>query len=166
MKNCCAFSLILLTVLAAFFSLDPDLLRFSPEMVVRGHGYPFQTHRVVTDDGYVLSLYRIPPTHASANESSLPVLFVHGHSINTRFFLCNGEHSMLFALADKGFDVWALDFRGTSYSRGHVSLNSFEQAELYWDFFIEDVGLYDLPAAFRTIQKETGRAKLNYVGYS
>ena len=36
---------------------DADL---SIEEIVKHHGYFFETHEVITDDGYILSLHRIP----------------------------------------------------------------------------------------------------------
>ena len=37
-----------------------------------------------------------------------------------------------YILADRGYDVWLGNARGSTYSRGHVSLNADEDP--FWDF--------------------------------
>lgn len=38
-------------------------------------GYPTESHRITTDDGYILTMHRIPP----ANASAAPIVFLlHG----------------------------------------------------------------------------------------
>jgi hypothetical protein len=62
-------------------------------------------------------------------------------------WIINGEDSMAFFLADKGFDVWINNSRGNRYSKNHVYLEADKDPE-YWDFSFEDMGKYDLPALF------------------
>jgi lysosomal acid lipase/cholesteryl ester hydrolase len=56
--------------------------------------------------------------------------------------------------------------RGTKYS--NVSLLYPEQDESFdrWDWSYEELGLYDVPAFMDEIIKETGKPKVNYIGYS
>jgi lysosomal acid lipase/cholesteryl ester hydrolase len=47
--------------------------------MIRAEGYPAETHYVVTDDGYILTLHRIPHGKDNAGETGKPVVFLqHG----------------------------------------------------------------------------------------
>ncbi len=41
--------------------------------------------------------------------------------------------SLAFTLADMGYDVWLGNFRGNTYSRGHVIFDSLHD-NTYWKF--------------------------------
>lgn len=46
---------------------------------VKGYGYPFESHKVTTEDGYVLDIHRIPYGKRSSAGSQKPVAFIqHG----------------------------------------------------------------------------------------
>lgn len=38
------------------------------------------------------------------------------------------------ALADKGYDIWLLNYRGSFYGKKHVQLDPIRDAEKFWDF--------------------------------
>ena len=61
-------------------------------------------------------------------------------------------------LVDEGYDMWMQNFRGTKYSQQHVSLEntSFE----YWDFSVEELGLYDTPAVIDVVYEHNGGEKI------
>ena len=67
-------------------------------------------------------------------------------------FLPSNQKIQLFNIIDMGFDVWTNAFRGTQYNQGHVTLStdSFE----FWNFSLDEQGLYDLPAAVDYIYKQ------------
>jgi lysosomal acid lipase/cholesteryl ester hydrolase len=47
-------------------------------MIVR-HGYPAETHTVTTEDGYILTMHRIPYSPKSPAAPNTPVVFLqHG----------------------------------------------------------------------------------------
>ncbi|KAM0726715.1 Lipase lipl-3 [Formica fusca] len=56
----------------SWFSLNPDVVLNTPEIIKRA-GYPAEAHVVTTEDGYLLTLHRIP-----GGKGSLPVLLQHG----------------------------------------------------------------------------------------
>lgn len=58
-----------LTLMNEFLSL---FLLFSQPKLIRKYGYPSETHTVVTKDGYILEMHRIPKKGAQ------PVLLMHG----------------------------------------------------------------------------------------
>lgn len=134
---------------------------------IRSHGYPAEAHEVVTEDGYVLTLFRIPYSHKlkNQNEKRQPVLLQHGLFSNSDCFLCSGpDNSLAYLLADAGYDVWLGNARGNIYSRENnlISLNSHK----FWHFDWHEIGTIDIPAMIDYILDETDFDKLHYAGHS
>ena len=66
-----------------------------------------------------------------------PVIFLqHGLLASADSWIINEETvAPAFALANKGYDVWLGNQRGTKYSRKHKSLDPDKMEDLhYWDF--------------------------------
>ncbi|KAL8478778.1 hypothetical protein ACS0TY_030597 [Phlomoides rotata] len=86
------------------------------------HGYKCQEFQVTTDDGYILSVQRIPTGRDGGGRP--PVLLQHGVLVDGMTWLLNSpEQSLAMILADNGFDVWISNTRGTRFSRGHLNLD-------------------------------------------
>ncbi|KAK7292388.1 hypothetical protein RIF29_08166 [Crotalaria pallida] len=131
---------------------------------VEPHGYKCEEHQVITEDGYILSLQRIPAGRSVKAASKPPVLLQHGVFIDAIVWVFNSlDESLAFILADNGFDVWLSSTRGTKYSSGHVSLSPNEKA--YWDWTWDDLVTHDLPASANYVYNHTGQ-RLHYVGHS
>ncbi|NXA04311.1 LIPM Lipase, partial [Sapayoa aenigma] len=133
---------------------------------IRFHGYPSEEYRVVTDDGYFLSLNRIPYGRGDHRHSASrsPVLIVHGFNLDGGDWVDNlPDSSLAFILADAGYDIWIGNNRGNSWSRQHMYL-SIDQEE-FWDFSFHEMAMYDLPAMVDFILRINGRQKLFYVGH-
>ncbi|XP_008678389.1 triacylglycerol lipase 2 isoform X4 [Zea mays] len=138
-------------------------------------GYPCEEHQVTTADGYILSLQRIPSggrgghgggagAGASSSRAGQPVLLQHGVLVDgMSWLLASPEESLPFILADRGFDVWIANNRGTRWSRRHVSLDP--SSRLYWNWSWDDLVVNDLPAMVDFVVKQTGQ-KPHYVGHS
>ncbi|CAK1598737.1 unnamed protein product [Parnassius mnemosyne] len=139
------------------FSDENSEIFLDSVQLITKYNYPVQKHLVVTEDGYLLNIFRIP-------KRGTPVLLVHGIGDSSDSWMVLGPKSSLaFRLADAGFDVWLFNSRGNKYSKGHVKNLSKKQ---YWNFSFEEMGSKDLPATIDYILSATSESKLSYVGFS
>ncbi|NWH60263.1 LIPM Lipase, partial [Geococcyx californianus] len=151
--------------------------------IVRYYGYPYEEHEVVTEDGYYLTMQRIPhgrdnpgsmsTSHkAEAQGSSMfcpppksAVLLQHGLVLEGSIWVTNlPNNSLGFILADAGYDVWIGNSRGNSWSRKHKEFEYHH--EEYSTYSFHEMAMYDLPAIINYILQETGQEQLYYVAYS
>lgn len=145
---------------------DPDMFRNVSELITC-KGYPVEDHTVQTSDGFVLSMQRIPHGRnvLYKQEKKGVVLLVHGMLGTSADWVLNfPQQSLGFILADERYDVWLANTRGNTYSRKHVKYTP-HQAK-FWDFCVDDLGHYDLPAMIDYILNLTGQKQLYYVGHS
>lgn len=146
---------------------------------MRKHNYPVSIHTVYTEDGYLLTMHRIPkPGHQ-------PILLVHGIFSSSMSFVILGPKKSLgnkflenssffyilfpflpqaFLLADAGYDVWLANTRGNTYSRKHNKLDA--KDDNFWKFSFHEIGFYDLPALIDSVRKETAFHQLMFIGHS
>ncbi|KAK1273713.1 Triacylglycerol lipase 2 [Acorus gramineus] len=131
-------------------------------------GYQCEEHKVTTQDGYILSLQRIPVGRSGGSPSGgPPVLLQHGVLMDGITWLLNApDESLAFILADNGYDVWIANTRGTKWSRGHVWLSTNDSVfQAYWDWSWDELVAYDLPATLAYVHDQTAQ-KIHYVGHS
>ena len=144
------------------------------EQVCLENGYSIEKYTVVTDDDYILSLYRIPGTFKetaeakkqSKNASPKPaVLMMHGLDSNHMQWVMNdAEKANAFILANEGYDVWMGNNRGNNYSKAHLTLSPSDKD--FWDYYQMEMGLSDTPALIDYILAKTGNENLSYIGHS
>ncbi|XP_053165593.1 lipase member M-like [Hemicordylus capensis] len=129
-------------------------------------GYPSEEYNVLTEDGYYLSLNRIPGGKGKGNsDSKSSILLMHALTMEGSVWVSNTPHNSLgFILADAGYDVWIGNSRGNSWSRRHQNL-TIEQ-EAFWDFSFHEMGICDLPAMIYFILQKTGQEKIYYAGHA
>ncbi|KAK4752550.1 hypothetical protein SAY87_021348 [Trapa incisa] len=114
--------------------------------VITELGYPYEAMRVVTDDGYVLLLERIP-----RRDARKAVYLQHGILDSSMGWVSNGVvGSPAFAAYDQGYDVFLGNFRGL-ISREHVNKNI--SSRQYWQYSINEHGTKDIPAMIEKIHK-------------
>ncbi|XP_050514295.1 lipase 3-like isoform X2 [Diabrotica virgifera virgifera] len=135
------------------------------EELVGKEGYAVESHHVTTEDGYILTLYRIPRGKSDQAPSKV-VLLQHGVLAScTDWILFGKERGLAFILADLGFDVWLANCRGNYYSRNHIKLNPDKDPE-FWAFSWHEIGMYDVPAMIDYMLKVTGEKQIYHVGHS
>lgn len=119
---------------------------------------------MTTEDGYILSLFRIKSPNT---KKGAPVVFMqHGVQDSADCWIMHhSELAPAFQLARKGYDVWLGNSRGNKYSVGHKTLDP-KKDKQYWQFSFTEMGEYDLPAMTEFASKEAGVKKLAYIGHS
>uniref|UniRef100_A0A7N0V6M8 Lipase n=1 Tax=Kalanchoe fedtschenkoi TaxID=63787 RepID=A0A7N0V6M8_KALFE len=130
------------------------------------HGYKCQEFEVQTEDGFILSLQRIPEGRGEGGKGARksPVLIQHGVLVDgMTWFLNSAEEDLPFILAENGFDVWIANTRGTRFCRKHRYLDS--SSDEFWNWTWDELVTYDLPAVTSFVRKHTGQ-KMNYLGHS
>lgn len=146
---------------------DPSIHMSTPQLIAV-HGYSAESHTVLTDDGYILTIHRIPYSKHAANKIAprKTVLLHHGLlGSSADWVLAGSENSLAYILSEAGYDVWLANVRGNTYSRAHISrsVDSFA----FWNFTWHDVSQHDLPAVIDYIMEIKGwDVKINYIGHS
>lgn len=139
------------------------------DQMIAEAGYPVETHTVVTPDGYILRIHRIPHGKSSnkSRTGSLPLVFLqHGLLSSSADWVVTGpEHAMAYFLADSGYDVWMGNFRGNIYSQDHVD-EGWKMDGKYWHFSWDQMAQYDLPTMLQHAMAVTGQKKFYYIGHS
>ncbi|XP_057334103.1 lipase 1-like isoform X1 [Microplitis mediator] len=132
---------------------------WSTNKILERDGYNRETHNITTEDGFILSLHRIP-----GKVNSTPVLLMHGLLCDSTIWIILGKNkSLAYLLADKGYDVWLGNSRGSTYGMSHVNLTTRDFK--FWDFSFNEMGVYDLPATINYITNIT-KQKVIVIGHS
>ena len=115
--------------------------------MVKSHNYDVEQHIVTTEDGYILTVFRIPGSPSSPPSPNKPVVFLqHGILDSAATWVNNGPGlAPAYLLADKGYDCWLGNTRGSMYSRKHKTLNPDKDKE-FWEFSFVEMGKYDITA--------------------
>ncbi|XP_074108237.1 lipase 3-like isoform X1 [Cotesia typhae] len=153
-----SFADVPLTLNDNVIDYNPDVDLPAEDMIKRA-GYPAEVHVITTDDGYLLSLHRIP-----GKPGAKPIFLQHGLLGSSADWIIPGKgNSLAYLLSDAGYDVWLGNIRGNTYSRAHINLSP--QDSQFWNFSFHEMGIYDVPAAVSYIVEKTNMS-LVYIGHS
>lgn len=127
------------------------------DQICRRYGYTPETHKVVTQDGYINTLFRVYKRgrgkYNSVKLTDRPVVLLnHGLIDSSDAWIINGKDSPAFMLADEGYDVWVTNSRGNGHSQHHLKLNP-ETDPAFWDFSFAEIAKFDLPAFIMYIRR-------------
>eukprot|EP01124_Arcella_intermedia_P034993 TRINITY_DN8809_c0_g1_i1.p1 TRINITY_DN8809_c0_g1~~TRINITY_DN8809_c0_g1_i1.p1 ORF type:complete len:651 (+),score=123.67 TRINITY_DN8809_c0_g1_i1:129-2081(+) len=123
--------------------------------VLKGLGYPYARYDVITKDGYILTLERLPRP-----QSKQALYFQHGvmDSAFSWLAVTNTITGPAFRAFDLGYDVWAGTLRGCDREKRHVNPNISRRQ--FWDFTVNEHAFQDIPAFIEKI-KEIKAQELN-----
>uniref|UniRef100_T1IYD6 Partial AB-hydrolase lipase domain-containing protein n=1 Tax=Strigamia maritima TaxID=126957 RepID=T1IYD6_STRMM len=134
--------------------------------MIRYHGYPVEVYQVETDDGYILTVQRIPHGKSGlGTQARKPVLIQHGFATSSPAWVVNTPPQNLpYILADVGYDVWLGNVRGSSFGYNHTHLSTKDKQ--FWQFSFDEMAKYDIPAVIQKMLNVTGFKQIHYIGHS
>jgi lysosomal acid lipase/cholesteryl ester hydrolase len=139
----------------------PPETYMSIQKMCEKQGYNATEHTITTQDGYILSIFRIFKKQPKGH----PVLLLHSLGGAAESFIINlSSHPLGYKLIDAGYDVWLLNNRGNIYSQGHLKLSP--SSKEFWDFDCGEMAKYDLDSSINYIKKLTKQPKLALIGHS
>lgn len=105
--------------------------------LIKSRGFKVETHHVITEDGYILTIHRI--VNPLRDSKGRPVILQHGLLSSGRDWIDNAlggaveemysrsnkfvGNNLGFELSKAGHDVWLTNSRGNTYGRNHTKLN-------------------------------------------
>jgi pimeloyl-ACP methyl ester carboxylesterase len=172
-------------------SLTPEKLERALVGQVPGQasGPRVDFHTVKTLDGWTLVARRYRPARG-VPRGPMPVILCHGLTYNADFWDLDPSCSLAQYLAERGFDVWAVDLRGAGLSQKWVfkldeapaqligrALNRATKGTLgsqghatvdlkYADWDLDDHIARDVPALVRLVRRQTQAPEVAWVGHS
>jgi pimeloyl-ACP methyl ester carboxylesterase len=130
------------------FVSSTKLDRRTKQEIVNQAGYPYESYKVITEDGYELLLERV----GRGGEGRV-VYLQHGVMANGFDWVANGPtQSLAFRAYELGFDVWIGNFRGGSGPEYKHVIKNISNAS-YWDFGMNEHAWRDIPAFINKILK-------------
>ncbi|XP_063627022.1 lipase 1-like [Cydia splendana] len=156
---CILYFCVLTKATSLFPSVVSEDVNLNFTGLAKKYGHPAEEHKVVTEDGYILTLFHIP------GKRTTPLLLMHGTGDHAESFLLRGEKSLIITLAEANYDIWVGNLRGNKYARRHVKLNPDEDPE-FWNYSFHEAGLYDLPTTIDYVLNATRKGNLKMIGHS
>ncbi|KAG5864156.1 hypothetical protein JTB14_026012 [Gonioctena quinquepunctata] len=144
-----------------YFNLDVES---TPYEIAKRYGYFLEQHVVTSEDGYILTIFRLVDTKGKKVGNRQPLVVEHGILLDGISWMVSGNDSLAFYFADAGFDVWLINSRGTTLSRKHTNGSISERD--YWNFSFHEMAIYDTPQIMELISNHTNRFDIIHIGHS
>eukprot|EP00045_Choanoeca_perplexa_P005988 m.50183 g.50183 ORF g.50183 m.50183 type:complete len:442 (+) comp13399_c0_seq1:228-1553(+) len=146
--------------------LSPGVEEYDMDVaeLIELYGYTWEQHVCQTQDGFSLVLYRVKPNRKMTSVSSKPVVLLQHGLMQCCEVYVTTAHGLAFQLVDQGYDVWLSNSRGNKYSCKHANLKPIDAK--FWDWSLDELAGYDIPATIQYILDQTKQTKLNYVAFS
>ncbi|KAL7041835.1 hypothetical protein ACKWTF_000918 [Chironomus riparius] len=129
---------------------------------IKDQGYKSEAYKVETEDGYFLKLHRIEPK--TNKGCKIPIFLMHSAFSNSFYYVNVPNISIAFYFADRGYEVFMGNSRGSKYSIHHKTYDT--ESINFWRFSYHEMGLYDLPAMIDYSLELSGSDKIFYIGHS
>lgn len=155
--------------------------------LIESRGLNYEIYYVTTSDGHILTGYHIlHPKFFRNAKRPRPFLLLQGIFLSCAFWLLEPGpiESTAYYLADRGEDVWLINYQGTSYSRKHKYLNPelgkksigsnllsilystiiilarifFIVDPRFYDYSFYEIGTRNIPATVEYIKNATGHS--------
>mmetsp|Transcript_6606 Transcript_6606/g.7352 ORF Transcript_6606/g.7352 Transcript_6606/m.7352 type:complete len:406 (-) Transcript_6606:42-1259(-) len=152
----------------------PDSTKTIAELIMTA-GYQFETHKIVTEDQYINTAWRIVGKIEEGEFEDPPekkpcVILQHGLLDNSATWLIpNATTALPYMLVDEGYDVWMTNSRGNINSYEHMNpaeYNVFDSSSKFFDFSWDEMGKYDVTANLNYVISHSNYDKAFYVGHS
>ena len=125
----------------------------------------------LTKDGWRIGVRRVVPDRIDPGK--LPVVLCHGLGLNGTFWTITDNH-LAGQLADRGYDVYIVDMRGSGASQrvgpiGNVNAALRQTPFLEigeGDWTVDDQTRHDVPAILDYVKERSGKDRVNWVGHS
>lgn len=115
-------------------------------------GADVTTHPFTTGDGLGLSMLRF-----LREPSDDVVLVIHGLTTSSDMFIMPEHRNLVSFLLDSGFgEVWTLDYRMSNRHPYNRAMHRFT---------LDDIALYDHPAALRTLRDVVGERRVHVIAH-
>ncbi|KAL1509162.1 hypothetical protein ABEB36_003944 [Hypothenemus hampei] len=127
------------------------------------YNYSVEIHQVQTQDGFNLTVHRIPKS--SNTSAKFPLIFAHCLACSSMDWIWQGpSNSLPLILADLDYDIWLANMRGNGFSMSHLNFTSKDPK--FWDYSFHEKGHYDMASTVDYVLNVTGKNKIIYVGHS
>jgi len=132
-------------------------------MKKRGGDQAWKSYGVVTEDGYILRMFRIIGAYGKKKRAKKfkqekgPLLLIHGFTSDSITWISQSDKEALALgsqLFEDGYDVWFANMRGSRRSRTHISEDPDSQDDDYWEYDLTDMANYDVKAMIDRIRTE------------
>lgn len=144
---------------------DPLYWALSVEQRAGELGFGYEEHQVTTEDGYIITLMRIPYGPENQFEQNKePIFMLHPVFDSAEAWTRTREFSPAFRFADANYDVWLYNVRGNVFSREHVTLDPTLDRE-YWAFTMAELR-FDHVASIRYIIETTAMSQVKIFALS